>query len=106
MIEGDNVKEDEGKGLVKKDKRNGSEEFEEWMDNERKMEERGIDKNIKLKVGDEGFYKKDEKGLGKEREGGKESVIEDKGKKGEEKKVVIEKIIEEDKILESGRIKN
>ncbi|EIM72551.1 isoleucyl-tRNA ligase [Nitratireductor aquibiodomus RA22] len=61
---------------------------------------------IPFPVDDAGFYTKDAPGFGPDREGGAARVIDDKGKKGDANKAVIEALIARNMLFARGRLKH
>ncbi|MBG20322.1 MAG: isoleucine--tRNA ligase, partial [Rhizobiales bacterium] len=106
LLAGDHVTDDAGTGFVHTAPGHGAEDFEAWMDNARDLEARGISSAIPFTVDDGGFYTKDAPGFGPDREGGAARVIDDKGKKGDANKVVIEALIAANNLFARGRLKH
>jgi isoleucyl-tRNA synthetase len=106
LLAGDHVTDDAGTGFVHTAPGHGAEDFEAWMDNARALEARGISSAIPFTVDDGGFYTKDAPGFGPDREGGAARVIDDKGKKGDANKVVIEALIAANNLFARGRLKH
>jgi isoleucyl-tRNA synthetase len=61
---------------------------------------------IPFTVDDDGFYTKDAPGFGPDREGGPARVIDDKGKKGDANKAVMDELIEPGMLFARGRLKH
>ena len=106
LLAGDHVTDDAGTGFVHTAPGHGAEDFEAWMDNARDLEARGISSVIPFTVDDGGFYTKDAPGFGPDREGGAARVIDDKGKKGDANKAVIEALIAANNLFARGRLKH
>ncbi|MBA70933.1 MAG: isoleucine--tRNA ligase [Rhizobiales bacterium] len=106
LLAGDHVTDDAGTGFVHTAPGHGAEDFEAWMDNARDLEARGISSAIPFTVDDAGYYTKDAPGFGPDREGGAARVIDDKGKKGDANKVVIEALIAANNLFARGRLKH
>ncbi|WAJ27709.1 isoleucine--tRNA ligase [Antarcticirhabdus aurantiaca] len=106
LIPGDHVTDDAGTGFVHTAPSHGREDFDVWTEHRRALEARGIDAAIPFPVDDEGFYTKDAPGFGPEAEGGPARVIDDKGKKGDANKRVIEALIARGSLLARGRLKH
>ncbi len=106
LLAGDHVTDDAGTGFVHTAPGHGAEDFEAWMDNARALEARGISSAIPFTVDDGGFYTKDAPGFGPDREGGAARVIDDKGKKGDANKAVIEALIAANNLFARGRLKH
>ncbi|MEE2952709.1 MAG: isoleucine--tRNA ligase [Pseudomonadota bacterium] len=106
LIAGDHVTDDAGTGFVHTAPGHGREDFDAWMDMRRDLEKRGIETAIPFTVDDDGFYTKDAPGFGPDAEGGPARVIDDKGKKGDANKRVIEALIARDNLVARGRLKH
>ncbi|MEF2070253.1 isoleucine--tRNA ligase [Consotaella aegiceratis] len=106
LIVGEHVTDDAGTGFVHTAPSHGREDFDAWMDNARELEARGVPTAIPFPVDDAGFYTKDAPGFGPDREGGPARVLDDKGKKGDANKAVIEALIADDKLFARGRLKH
>ncbi len=100
LLDGDHVTDDAGTGFVHTAPGHGREDFEIWMENARDLRERGIDVSIPFTVDDGGFFTEQAPGLTGAR------VIDDKGKKGDANKRVIEALIETDMLFARGRLKH
>ncbi|MEM6616518.1 MAG: isoleucine--tRNA ligase [Pseudomonadota bacterium] len=100
LIAGDHVTDDAGTGFVHTAPSHGREDFEAWMDHARDLKARGIDTEIPFPVDDAGFYTKEAPGF----EGAR--VIDDKGKKGDANKRVIQALIDNDALFARGRLKH
>jgi isoleucyl-tRNA synthetase len=107
LIDGDHVTDDAGTGFVHTAPGHGREDFEAWMDftRPRSGSARHRHTAIPFTVDDAGFYTKDAPGFGPG-EGGPARVIDDKGKKGDANKAVIEALIEADMLFARGRLKH
>ncbi|WP_336055941.1 isoleucine--tRNA ligase [Nitratireductor sp. CH_MIT9313-5] len=106
LLAGDHVTDDAGTGFVHTAPSHGREDFDAWMDGRAELEARGIDPTIPFPVDDAGYYTKDAPGFGPDREGGPARVIDDKGKKGDANKAVIEALIERNMLFARGRLKH
>ncbi|GGD99510.1 isoleucine--tRNA ligase [Aureimonas endophytica] len=106
LLFGAHVTDDAGTGFVHTAPGHGREDFEAWVDARRALEARGIDPAIPFAVDDDGFYTKDAPGFGPEAEGGPARVLDDKGKKGDANKRVIEALIAAGNLLARGRLKH
>ncbi len=106
LLAGDHVTDDAGTGFVHTAPSHGREDFDAWMDARTELEARGIDSTIPFPVDDAGYYTKDAPGFGPDREGGAARVIDDKGKKGDANKAVIEALIARDMLFARGRLKH
>ncbi|MCC5778522.1 isoleucine--tRNA ligase [Nitratireductor sp. B36] len=106
LLAGDHVTDDAGTGFVHTAPSHGREDFDAWMDARAELEARGIDSTIPFPVDDAGYYTKDAPGFGPDREGGAARVIDDKGKKGDANKAVIEALIARDMLFARGRLKH
>ncbi|MFC5584320.1 isoleucine--tRNA ligase [Nitratireductor kimnyeongensis] len=106
LLPGDHVTDDAGTGFVHTAPSHGREDFDAWMDARAELEARGFDSTIPFPVDDAGFYTKDAPGFGPDREGGAARVIDDKGKKGDANKAVIEALIARDMLFARGRLKH
>jgi len=100
MLNGDHVTDDAGTGFVHTAPGHGRDDFEIWMENTHDLEVRGIDPAIPFTVDDGGYYTKDAPGFDGAR------VIDDKGKKGDANKRVIEALIGADNLFARGRLKH
>ncbi|AZN73937.1 isoleucine--tRNA ligase [Georhizobium profundi] len=106
LLAGDHVTDDAGTGFVHTAPGHGREDFDVWMDHARALEARGISSKIPFTVDDGGFYTVDAPGFGPEAEGGAARVIDDKGKKGDANKRVIEALIAANNLFARGRLKH
>ncbi|MDZ5700072.1 isoleucine--tRNA ligase [Chelativorans sp. M5D2P16] len=106
LLPGEHVTDEAGTGFVHTAPGHGREDFDAWMDARAKLEARGVDTTIPFTVDDGGFFTKDAPGFGPDREGGPARVIDDKGKKGDANKAVIEALIEKDMLFARGRLKH
>ncbi|MBO6639593.1 MAG: isoleucine--tRNA ligase [Roseitalea sp.] len=106
LIDGEHVTDDAGTGFVHTAPGHGREDFDAWMDNARNLEARGISAAIPFAVDDAGYFTKDAPGFGPDRKGGPARVIDDKGKKGDANKAVIEALIAKDMLFARGRLKH
>ncbi len=106
LLAGDHVTDDAGTGFVHTAPGHGREDFDAWMDAARDLAARGIDPAIPFTVDDAGYFTKDAPGFGPDREGGAARVIDDKGKKGDANKAVIEALIARDMLFARGRLKH
>ncbi|MCT7373869.1 isoleucine--tRNA ligase [Chelativorans salis] len=106
VLPGEHVTDEAGTGFVHTAPGHGREDFDAWMDARADLEARGIDTTIPFTVDDAGFFTKDAPGLGPDREGGPARVIDDKGKKGDANKAVIEALIEKNMLFARGRLKH
>ncbi|MCT8990198.1 isoleucine--tRNA ligase [Chelativorans sp. SCAU2101] len=106
LLPGDHVTDDAGTGFVHTAPGHGREDFDVWMENARELQERRIDTAIPFTVDDAGFFTKDAPGFGPDRPGGPARVIDDKGKKGDANKAVIDALIEKNMLFARGRLKH
>ncbi|WP_173932505.1 isoleucine--tRNA ligase [Chelativorans sp. Marseille-P2723] len=106
LLPGEHVTDDAGTGFVHTAPGHGREDFDTWTDHARELKARGIDPAIPFTVDDAGFFTKDAPGFGPGREGGAARVIDDKGKKGNANKAVIDALIEKDMLFARGRLKH
>ncbi|MFC6490477.1 isoleucine--tRNA ligase [Nitratireductor sp. GCM10026969] len=106
LLPGEHVTDEAGTGFVHTAPGHGREDFDAWMDARAKLEARGVDTTIPFTVDDGGFFTKDAPGFGPDREGGPARVIDDKGKKGDANKAVIDALIEKDMLFARGRLKH
>jgi isoleucyl-tRNA synthetase len=90
LIAGEHVTDDAGTGFVHTAPGHGREDFDAWTDNARALEARGISAAIPFTVDDAGYFTKDAPGFGPGRDSGPARVIDDKGKKGDANKAVID----------------
>jgi isoleucyl-tRNA synthetase len=100
LLDGDHVTDDAGTGFVHTAPGHGREDYDIWMKSRPELHEAGISDEIPFTVDDEGFYTKDALGF----EGAR--VIDDKGKKGDANKRVIEELIKRDRLFARGRLKH
>ncbi|WP_223476252.1 isoleucine--tRNA ligase [Oricola indica] len=106
LLVGSHVTEDAGTGFVHTAPGHGREDFDVWMERAPLLAARGIDTMIPFTVDDAGYFTKDAPGFGPDREGGPARVIDDKGKKGDANKVVIEALIAADRLFARSRLKH
>ena len=100
MLEGDHVTEEAGTGFVHTAPGHGREDFEIWMESRRALEAQGIDSAIPYTVDENGTFTADAPGF----EGAR--VINDKGKKGDANKVVIDALAGAGMLIARGRLKH
>jgi isoleucyl-tRNA synthetase len=100
LLEGDHVTEEAGTGFVHTAPGHGREDFEVWMDNRKALEARGINSAIPYTVDENGAFTGDAPGF----EGAR--VIDDKGKKGDANKKVIDALAAAGKLIARGRLKH
>jgi isoleucyl-tRNA synthetase len=100
LLEGDHVTEEAGTGFVHTAPGHGREDFEIWMENRRALEARGVDSTIPYTVDENGAFTKDAPGF----EGAR--VIDDKGKKGDANKKVIDALAAAGMLIARGRLKH
>ncbi|MEM9330134.1 MAG: isoleucine--tRNA ligase [Pseudomonadota bacterium] len=100
LLDGDHVTDDAGTGFVHTAPGHGRDDFEIWMAQARKLEERGIDTKIPFTVADDGAYTQEAPGFVGER------VIDDKGKKGKANQAVITALIGQNNLFARGRLKH
>ncbi|SHJ18574.1 Isoleucyl-tRNA synthetase [Aureimonas altamirensis DSM 21988] len=106
LLVGAHVTDDAGTGFVHTAPGHGTEDFEAFIDERRALEQRGIDTTIPFTVDDDGFYTKDAPGLGPDAPAGAARVIDDKGKKGDANKRVIDALVETETLIGRGRLKH
>jgi isoleucyl-tRNA synthetase len=106
LLEGDHVTDEAGTGFVHTAPGHGREDFDAWMAARRDLEARGIDTTIPFTVDDDGFYTKDAPGFGPDAPEGPARVIDDKGKKGDANRRVIDALIAAGNLLARGRLKH
>lgn len=106
LIAGDHVTDDAGTGFVHTAPGHGREDFDVWMEHASDLRARGIDTAIPFTVDDAGFYTKDARGFGPDAQGGPARVIDDKGKKGDANKRVIQALIDKNMLFARGRLKH
>ena len=128
LIDGEHVTDDAGTGFVHTAPGHGREDFDAWMDFTGDLTRKsaagkehfffdaarecfvvaGHDFHtaIPFTVDDGGFFTKDAPGFGPDREGGPARVIDDKGKKGDANKAVIEALIGAERLFARGRLKH
>ncbi|WP_061933507.1 isoleucine--tRNA ligase [Aureimonas sp. AU22] len=106
LLAGDHVTDEAGTGFVHTAPSHGREDFDVWIASRRAIEARGLDSAIPFPVDDDGFYTKDAPGFGPEAEGGAARVIDDKGKKGDANKRVIDALVAAGRLLARGRLKH
>ncbi|WP_182086713.1 isoleucine--tRNA ligase [Aureimonas sp. ME7] len=106
LLPGDHVTDDAGTGFVHTAPSHGREDFDVWIASRRLLEARGVDAAIPFTVDDDGFYTKDAPGFGPGAEDGPARVIDDKGKKGDANKRVIDALVAVGNLLARGRLKH
>ncbi|MCI5078526.1 isoleucine--tRNA ligase [Oricola sp.] len=128
LIDGDHVTDDAGTGFVHTAPGHGREDFDAWMDFTGDLMRKSASGKehfffdaarecfvvagkdfhtvIPFTVDDAGFFTKDAPGFGPDRDGGPARVIDDKGKKGDANKAVIEALIAADRLFARGRLKH
>ncbi|MBZ8133481.1 isoleucine--tRNA ligase [Afifella sp. IM 167] len=100
LLEGEHVLDDAGTGFVHTAPGHGREDFEAWMENAHDLRGRGIDTTIPYTVDADGAFTADAPGF----EGVR--VIDDKGRKGDANKLVIEALVAAGRLLARGRLKH
>src|SRR5690606_25505908 len=106
LLPGEHVTDDAGTGFVHTAPGHGREDFDVWMDHARDLEARGIPARIPFTVDDAGYFTADAPGFGPDRPQGAARVIDDKGKKGDANKAVIDALIERNRLFARGRLKH
>ncbi|MEM8838250.1 MAG: isoleucine--tRNA ligase, partial [Pseudomonadota bacterium] len=100
MLDGDHVTDEAGTGFVHTAPGHGRDDFDIWMARARDIAALGIDTSIPFTVDDGGFFTSEAPGF----EGAR--VIDDKGKKGDANKRVIEGLINAGTLFARGRLKH
>jgi len=100
LLAGEHVTEDTGTGFVHTAPGHGTEDFDVWEENRRRLEARGIDTTIPLTVDADGFFTKEAPGFEGKR------VIDDKGKFGDANEAVIKALMEAGALLARARHKH
>ncbi len=106
LLEGEHVTDDAGTGFVHTAPGHGADDFEVWMENSRQLAARGIDTTIPFTVDDAGYYTNEVPFFGADSPEGAARVIDDKGKKGDANKRVIEALKQADRLFALGRLKH
>ena len=106
LLPGEHVTDEAGTGFVHTAPSHGREDFDVWTANRRELEARGVDPAIPFPVDDDGYYTKDAPGFGPDAAGGAARVIDDKGKRGDANKRVIEALVASGNLLARGRLKH
>ena len=100
LLDGDHVTDEDGTGFVHTAPGHGREDFDIWMANAPKLQERGIDTTIPFTVDGDGRFTKDAPGFEGKR------VIDDKGNKGDANDAVIKALVEAGALIARGRLKH
>lgn len=100
LLEGDHVTDDTGTGFVHTAPGHGRDDFEIWMANSGYLREQNIDTRIPYAVDGDGFLTNQAPGFEGRR------VINDKGKKGDANKAVIEALVAANALIARGRLKH
>ncbi|WP_414831944.1 isoleucine--tRNA ligase [Afifella sp. YEN Y35] len=100
MMAGEHVTEDTGTGFVHTAPGHGREDFDVWMEKASELRREGIDTTIPYTVDENGAFTPDAPGFVGVR------VIDDKGKKGDANKLVIEALVKAGRLLARGRLKH
>ena len=100
LLDGEHVTEEDGTGFVHTAPGHGREDFDIWMEHSRDLEARGISSAIPFTVDANGAFTGDAPGF----EGVR--VIDDKGRKGDANKAVIDALIAADMLFARGRLKH
>ena len=100
QLEGDHVTEEAGTGFVHTAPGHGREDFEAWMDNKARLEQRGIDTAIPTTVDEAGFFTGATHALEGKR------VIDDKGKFGDANDAVIKALIDANMLFARGKLRH
>ena len=87
LLAGDHVTDEDGTGFVHTAPGHGREDFDIWMENAPKLQQRGIDTAIPFTVDGDGRFTKDAPGFEGKR------VIDDKGNKGDANEAVIKALV-------------
>lgn len=98
LLPGDHVTEEAGTGFVHTAPGHGRDDFETWMDHEKLLTERNIDRTIPFTVGGDGFFTAQAPGFEGKR------VINDKGKFGDANDAVIKALSEAGALIARGRL--
>ena len=100
LLAGDHVTDEDGTGFVHTAPGHGREDFDVWMENAPKLQQRGIDTTIPFTVDGDGRFTKDAPGFEGKR------VIDDKGNKGDANDAVIKALVEANALIARGRLKH
>ena len=100
LLAGDHVTDEDGTGFVHTAPGHGREDFDVWMENAPKLQQRGIDTTIPFTVDGDGRFTKDAPGFEGKR------VIDDKGNKGDANQAVIDALVEAGTLIARGRLKH
>ena len=106
LLPGEHVTDDAGTGFVHTAPGHGREDFDVWMQHSRHLEACEIATTIPFTVDDAGFFTADAPGFGPDRAGGAARVIDDKGRRGDANKAVIDALIAADMLFARGRLKH
>jgi len=100
LLAGDHVTDEDGTGFVHTAPGHGREDFDIWMENAPKLQQRGIDTAIPFTVDGDGRFTKDAPGFEGKR------VIDDKGNKGDANQAVIDALVKAGALIARGRLKH
>ncbi|WP_159079809.1 isoleucine--tRNA ligase [Methyloceanibacter sp. wino2] len=100
LLAGDHVTEDAGTGFVHTAPGHGADDYNIWVESERLLRDRGIDKTIPFTVDEAGFFTKDAPRFEGKR------VVDDKGKFGDANETVIRALMDAKALLARARYKH
>ncbi len=100
LLAGDHVTDEDGTGFVHTAPGHGREDFDIWMEKSRELSARGIDTTIPYTVDENGAFTAQAPGLEGRR------VLNDKGRKGDANKAVIEALADAGNLIARGRLKH
>jgi len=100
LLAGDHVTDEDGTGFVHTAPGHGREDFDIWMENAAKLQQRGIDTTIPFTVDGDGRFTGEAPGFEGKR------VIDDKGNKGDANEAVIAALKDAGMLLARGRLKH
>ncbi len=108
LVDGEHVTDDTGTGFVHTAPGHGREDFDVWIANARRLEERyHLNTTIPYTVDADGYFTDQAPGFGPRDTNGKpKRVITDKGEKGDANDAVIKALIDAGMLIARGRLKH
>ena len=100
LLDGDHVDDETGTGFVHTAPGHGTDDFEIWMENKARLDQRGIDTTIPYTVGPDGAFMAEAPGF----EGAR--VIDDEGAKGDANERVIAALKAAGMLIARGRLRH
>lgn len=106
LLDGEHVTNDAGTGFVHTAPSHGREDFEIWAKNEKYLKAKNINTDIVFTVDDDGYYTSHVPFFGINSKHAPLRIIDEKGKKGNANRIVIEELIKTNNLFARGRVKH